>query len=40
MKPIMDTVYEKSVQLRVEDANHLNILDTTYLCLEGSTVWK
>ena len=38
--PTLDTIFEKLLQIRVEDINHLNILDTADLCLDGSTVWK
>ena len=35
----MDNIFEKLLQISVEDINHLNILDMADLCLEGSTVW-
>lgn len=36
----MDTIYEKLMQLRVEDINHLSMLETTDLCFDESEFWK
>ena len=36
----MDTIFEKLLQIRVEDINHLNALDMADFCLDESAVWK
>ena len=36
----VDTTSENVLQIRVEDSIHLNILDVSKLCLDGSAVWK
>ena len=36
----MDTIFEKFLQIKVENINQLSILDMANLYLDGSAVWK